>query len=283
VLLVSEIFTQVLAFRGSSASDPSAASRRPLAFRVWLICFWAANACALALLLNGRGGWSALAFFAPAPWLAWQILNPRSSGIGPAVTRFETPRPEVWLTIDDGPDPLTTPHVLALLERAGARATFFLIGEKATRHPQLVQEIVHRGHRVANHTHTHTSFLVWCLTRARMESEIDRCAAALAQAGVTQEKYFRPPVGLKNLALHPSLAARGSRLVLWSARGFDTMTRNPRGCAARILRDVQPGAILLLHESGTNATRQLTVLDAVLSGLREKNYACIIPEPESLR
>ena len=91
-------------------------------------------------------------FFLPDLWLAYQVFAPSAQGICPVFTRFETPRPEIWLTIDDGPDERDTPRILDLLDRYSARATFFLIGERAERLPRLVAETVRRGHEIGHHT-----------------------------------------------------------------------------------------------------------------------------------
>ena len=76
---------------------------------------------------------------------------------GPVITHFETPRREVWLTIDDGPHPLHTPRVLEILERFGAKATFFVIGKRASEFPDQIEAIRAAGHEIANHTATHPS------------------------------------------------------------------------------------------------------------------------------
>src|SRR5580704_4313056 len=94
---------------------------------------------------------AAVSFFSADLYLLYCLLAPSSQRLLPVRTRFATERREVLLTIDDGPDPEDTPRILALLDRFGARAAFFLIGEKAARHPELVAEILRRGHEVGHH------------------------------------------------------------------------------------------------------------------------------------
>jgi peptidoglycan/xylan/chitin deacetylase (PgdA/CDA1 family) len=221
-------------------------------------------------------------FFSPAPWLVWQFLVPTSRGFGPAICRFRTTRSEVWLTIDDGPDPATTPRVLALLEKHQARATFFLVGEKAARHPELVRQIVQHGHTLGNHTHTHPQASFWTASLARTGREMDRCSEAIHESVGQAPRWFRPPVGLKSLALHRALAARDLELVLWSARGYDTKTRQPGRAVRRILRTLAPGAIILAHESGPADSQRLPVLAALLMALDEAGYRCVLPAAEQL-
>jgi peptidoglycan-N-acetylglucosamine deacetylase len=198
--------------------------------------------------------------------------------LGPVVTHFETTEREVWLTIDDGPDPIHTPRMLEILERFNAAATFFVIGERATRFPAEVEAIRIAGHQVANHTYSHPSGSFWCLPRARIASEIDRCNI------VTE--YFRSPAGMKNLFVHPALERRKLCLIGWTVRGLDTVSRDPDAVAARIMRRVKPGAILLLHEGHRTATDpdfHPRCLERTLAALTSANYRCVLPSPEQLR
>jgi peptidoglycan/xylan/chitin deacetylase (PgdA/CDA1 family) len=226
--------------------------------------------------------WATVVFFLPAPWYAWQILRASARGLGPVVTHFKTASREVWLTIDDGPAPESTPAVLDLLDAHRARATFFLVGKNAQLYPELVAEIVRRGHTIGNHTHTHPHNRFWCATARQNATEIDACADALRAAGAGSTRLFRPPVGLKNHALHPELAKRGLDLVLWSARGFDTINSDIEKVLARITASLQPGAILLIHENPANPATQSELLTKLLTRLARENYRCVIPHSEAL-
>jgi peptidoglycan-N-acetylglucosamine deacetylase len=256
--------------------------RRPLSFRVWLACVPIAKVSGIALFFGGYPHLAPWVFFSPAPWLVWQFLVPTSRGFGPAIRRFHTPRKEVWLTIDDGPDPSTTPRVLDLLDAHQAQATFFLVGEKAVRHPELVTEIIRRGHTLGNHTHTHPQLDYWKANLTRTGEEMDRCTAAILSAGAPASPWFRPPVGLKSFSLHHALAARDLELVLWSARGYDTKVRDPDSAVRRICRDLTPGAIILAHESGPADSVRVEVISRLLKQLDSAGYACVLPTSEQL-
>ncbi|MGH8093665.1 MAG: polysaccharide deacetylase family protein [Chthoniobacterales bacterium] len=197
---------------------------------------------------------------------------------GPVVTHFETPRREVWLTIDDGPDPAHTPRMLEILRRHGAKATFFVIGERAIKFPLELKAIRAAGHEIANHTATHPSATFWCLPPARIGQEIDRCDVA--------GRYFRAPAGMKNFFVHPALEGRKMELIGWSVRGLDTVKKDAASVAQRILRGVKPGAIVLLHE-GHRAARDPDFhprcLELTLRALTNANYLCVLPRPEQLR
>ena len=231
-----------------------------------------------------------LAVIAFHPWLALGVLFLSHLLIlfptlvancqwwGPVLTHFETPRAEVWLTIDDGPDPIHTPRMLEVLRRFEAKATFFVIGQRAAKFPAELESIRAAGHEVANHTASHPSGTFWCLTPSRIAREIDQCGVSTS--------YFRAPVGLKNFFVHPALKRRGMELVGWTVRGLDTVSRDADAVAARILREVKPGAIILLHEGRRTTTDpdfHPRCLERTLAALTKANYRCILPRPELLR
>ncbi|HEY4989793.1 MAG TPA: polysaccharide deacetylase family protein [Opitutaceae bacterium] len=244
-----------------------------------LVCF---KATALGLALGHHRDAALVVFFLPDPWIFLQFILPSQQAFGPAVTAFETDRREVWLTIDDGPDPASTPQVLELLRRHGARATFFVIGEQVEKHPGLARQIVAEGHTVGNHTHTHPSPSFWCASPARTASEIERCVAALLLADVPFERYFRPPVGIRNPFLDPQLSSRGMQLVLWNARGLDGRGGSPQAALARITRRIEPGGILVSHEAGPRAANRVEFVQLLLEHLTSEGYACVLPPRDAL-
>jgi len=250
---------------------------------VWLLLILnlAGKVAAICLWRTTPG--IALAFwFLPDGLVLYHLFVPRAQGLVVMHRRFTTAQREVWLTIDDGPDPDDTPRLLALLAEHGARATFFVIGENAARHPELIQQITAAGHEVAHHTHTHPVGTFWCASPARVGRELDTCLDALRAAGVMPTR-FRPPVGIKNLWLASALRARGLTCVGWSARGLERWRGDAEIVAARATRGLAPGAILLLHE-GPRVPPAIRVqgIRRVLERLREEGYRCVVPEPDQL-
>ncbi|MBS0505949.1 MAG: polysaccharide deacetylase family protein [Proteobacteria bacterium] len=177
-------------------------------------------------------------------------LLPRSHALGPNITRLP-PAPgtpgRIALTIDDGPDPEVTPRVLDLLAEQGLTASFFLIGHRAERHPQLCRAITAAGHRVENHGYSHSHALS-LFGPARLAADIARAQAVIADACGQAPRFFRPTAGLRNLFLEPVLARQGLRLASWTRRGYDT--REPRADVVlqRLTRGLADGDILLLHD-----------------------------------
>jgi peptidoglycan-N-acetylglucosamine deacetylase len=244
---------------------------------VWYIVL--APFATLALLGFGslEGLW--ILFLAHLILLATTLI-PSFQGFGPVITYFDQDGDDVWLTIDDGPDPHTTPAILDLLDRFDAKATFFLIGQKVMDSPDLVQMILDRGHSIGNHTQTHPQFYFWRLGPRRLRHEIERFEETLASLDLPIPCLFRAPTGMKNPYLHPILSVRSLLLVGWSARAYDTRVKEAATAAERLLRAVEPGAILLLHECSQISVRTLKIL---LDNLDGREIRCVIPRPDQLR
>ena len=192
---------------------------------------------------------------------------PRSNWLGPNWTRLPaaaTARNEIALTFDDGPDPLVTPQVLDILDRHAAQATFFCVGEKAARHPEVCREIVRRGHAVENHSQHHRHHFALLGPRGFMR-ELQAAQSTLGRITGQRPVFFRAPAGLRNPFLDPVLARLGLRLASWSARGFDTRSGDVERVKNRLLRGLRAGAILLLHDG--NAARTLDGIPVILEVL----------------
>src|SRR5262249_29315344 len=243
--------------------------------------FIAAAPLLTAAVLAGGSLWGLWILFTAHLLLVLCTFVPSLQEFGPVVTKYWTTARTVWLTIDDGPDPQTTPQVLALLEKYRARATFFLIGTKAARYPSLTRMILEAGHSIGNHTQTHPKFSFWRLGPNELAREIDGFESTLSSLGLPAPVWFRAPVGMKNPFLHPILAARGLRLVAWSAQAFDTQIEDAGKIVDRIKRSICSGRIILFHEA-QRPDVCLNALDQLLKELTSDNFRLIIPKPEEL-
>lgn len=159
------------------------------------------------------------------------------------LVRVDTADPAVALTFDDGPDPEYTPRVFDILDRADAAATFFMIGEAARRHPDLVQEAAVRGHAVANHTDTHPSLPT--IPSRQRRRQIRRGAAAIAPHGL---RLLRPPKGHQSFGSRLDTFWCGHRPVGWSVAVDDWRSRKADRLASEIIERLAPGEIVLLHD-----------------------------------
>jgi peptidoglycan/xylan/chitin deacetylase (PgdA/CDA1 family) len=197
---------------------------------------------------------------------------PRSRLLGPNWTALPVAaaaRNEIAITIDDGPDPEVTPKVLDILDRHGARATFFCVGSKAEAHPELCREIVRRGHAVENHSASHAWHFALLGLRG-MRREVAAAQQTLQAATGQTPLFFRAPAGIRNPFVDAVLCQNGLQLVSWTRRSFDTREQDPRVALRRLTRGLGRGDILLLHDGGAARTAAgrpviLEVLPALLA------------------
>jgi peptidoglycan/xylan/chitin deacetylase (PgdA/CDA1 family) len=212
-------------------------------------------------------------------------LWPRSTLLGDNMLRLPAAavaRKEIAITIDDGPDPKITPQVLDLLDHYRANASFFVIGERANRYPDLTNEIVRRGHSVENHSQRH-SHLFSLYGPGAFGREIETAQSSIRKATGDVPLFFRAPAGLRNPFLDPALNRLGLRYVTWTRRGFDTVTTDAQKVLRRLTRDLAPGDILLLHDghaAETDGGRPMIL--EVLPLLLERAIACGL-RPATLR
>jgi peptidoglycan/xylan/chitin deacetylase (PgdA/CDA1 family) len=196
----------------------------------------------------------------PRALLGWLMVFPsvvrNSSWFGPVETRFAANGPQLRLTIDDGPDPRQTPQILDLLAREGVRAEFFVIGKNAAAHPELCRRMRDEGHLVQNHTFSHPSVSFWAAGPRRARREIARCSAAILKATGSEPTRFRAPVGLANPFVHLAANEVDLKLTGWSASGNDGVPHNPASVVQKITASLQPGGIVLVHDSHLPGMRQ---------------------------
>lgn len=237
----------------------------------------ALHAIALVAVAINPGSWSWALAAVVANHLVFTALGmwPRSRLLGTNWTRLPeaaTARAEIAVTIDDGPDPVVTPQVLEILREHGVAATFFCVGERAARHPELVRSIVQLGHQVENHTQRHSRSFAFN-GMSGLTRELREAQSTLASIAGRAPQFFRAPAGLRSPLLDPVLARVGLRLASWTRRGFDTRERDPALVRRRLLRDLGAGDILLLHDGNAARTAAgvpmiVAVLPEVLGAIR---------------
>ncbi len=166
--------------------------------------------------------------------------------------------------------------MLDVLRVAGVRATFFVLGERAAHAPELVREMVAAGHEVENHTWSHSN--LWFCGPSRTAREISRAQELIAELTGRRPRFFRPPWGMVNLAVFPTLGRLGMRCVLWSIQPEGLRPVEPGEMASRVIRGASPGAIVDLHDAeGVRGApgRLLEALPRMLEGLAAVGYRCV--------
>lgn len=210
------------------------------------------------------------------------VFCPRGQLLGPNLVRLPlaaAKRGEVALTFDDGPDPIVTPQVLDLLDRFGMKATFFCIGRKVCAHPQVVEDMVRRGHAIENHSFEHIHWFAM-MDPWRMSRDIESAQLAIGRIAGERPCFFRAPNGFRNPWLDALLARRGLRYVSWTRRGLDTVRRDTKAVARALTQDLHAGDVLLMHDGncGRAADDQpmvLSVLPMLLERLRERGLKSV--------
>ncbi len=239
-------------------------------------------AAAAAFVLAAALGWWDVRL-AAVPLALFVLLSlimpffPRLGYFGPVICRGASGHRAVALTFDDGPNPRSTPRLLALLARERVPATFFVTGAKAQRHPGLVQEILAGGHTVGNHSFSHDYRLYSGIGR-RLGQDVQAAQQALAQIGIAC-RAFRPPAGIVSPRLPGVVKAHNLFIVNYSCRALDGGNRRVRGLARRILRRVRPDDIVLLHDLPPKAPATvgdwLREIESLLAGLQEKGLSIL--------
>jgi polysaccharide deacetylase family sporulation protein PdaB len=186
------------------------------------------------------------------------------------IMRGDTRRKQVAITFDDGPHPAYTPELLAILRRYNAKATFFVVGEKAEQAPDLVKAEVAGGHSVGNHTYHHVD-----LTKIPDEdvaTEIKACGEVLEEITGRAPHLFRPPGGDYNKHVAEVADALGYIVVLWTDNSRDYARPGKRIIETRVLNRIRNGGIVLMHD-GIQQT--VDVLPQILSFLNDKGYQLV--------
>jgi peptidoglycan/xylan/chitin deacetylase (PgdA/CDA1 family) len=179
-------------------------------------------------------------------------------------------RREIALTFDDGPSPLATPLLLAVLRRYGVQATFFVMGQHARAYPYLIAEMAADGHEVGNHTFHHPNMVT--VGDAVAESEIATAQLVIDRAAGRPTAWFRPPGGDYTATVAADARRLGLGMAMWTTNSGDWALPPARIVAERVLARAEPGAIVLMHNSTLNTVR---ALPAIIAELRRRGYAFV--------
>ena len=177
---------------------------------------------------------------------------------------------KIALTFDDGPHEMTE-KVLDLLQQYNAKATFFCIGTQIEKHPEIVRRILAEDHVLGNHTYSHSKLFGFFST-TKVKDEIRRNDALLAEAVGKKIKLFRPPFGVTNPNIAKAIAATGHQVIGWNIRSLDTVIESEDQILERIQKRIQPGGIVLLHDT---SLKTVAVLERLLLFLQSEHYEMV--------
>lgn len=195
----------------------------------------------------------------------------------PVISRGISTQRAVALTFDDGPDPGSTPALLALLAKHQVTATFFLNGARAMHHPDIVADIIAQGHTIGNHTHRHDNFIM-CKSAKALLKEIQDAQQVFYQMGV-RPLAFRPPVGITNPKLGKVLDQVGMYALNFNRRAGDQGNRRIKHLSKRILKGVAANDIIMLHDIRPSSSdlydHWQQELDLIFEGLKARELVII--------
>lgn len=167
-------------------------------------------------------------------------------GVRRLVYSVETSQRLVALTFDDGPDPDLTPRVLDVLDRFDVPATFCVMGFNAVEHPDLLKEMIARGHEIGSHTWNHRD--LGDLTPDQTKRQLSLSRDVIRSITGREARYFRPPYGRLTGVAARYAAQMGYDVVLWSLNGGIARGGTPRAVADHMVGSVRPGDVVLLHD-----------------------------------
>ena len=176
----------------------------------------------------------------------------------------------VYLTFDDGPNPVWTPRVLELLARHRAQATFFVLGRSAAAHPELVRQEHAAGHGVGNHTWSHHRLTG--LGDGELAAEVSSTSAAIQRATGVPVRCLRPPYATVDRASAQRVGALGLRLVLWDIDTRDWLRPGAGVIAGRVLGRVRAGDVVLMHDGGGDRSQTVAALEQLLTDLSARGF-----------
>lgn len=179
----------------------------------------------------------------------WGVILSRFSMFADVVTMGPDNARGVALTFDDGPDPASTPQVLDMLDEAGAKATFFVIGHKAKEHPDLIEQIAERGHALGIHSYAHPRLFSFYSPR-RVRDDLERAIEVVHQITGIRPTLFRAPIGHISPTMAKVVGELELSVVGWSVRGVDGWSGAKADAVVdKITRKLEDGAIVMLHDA----------------------------------
>ena len=192
------------------------------------------------------------------------------------VWAFPSSKNSVYLTFDDGPIPEVTPWVLEVLKKYKAKATFFCIGDNVNKHANVFQQIIEEGHSIGNHTYHHLNG--WKTKTGDYIHNCEKCEDSLNRVQDDKVKInnlFRPPFGKLTLKQSKTLQKKGFHIIMWDvlSADFDTKISNKK-CLENVIKNIQPGSIVVFHDSLKSYEKLRYVLPKVLDFIKINNINC---------
>ena len=185
----------------------------------------------------------------------------------------ETDCRRIALTFDDGPHPRQTREILDVLAEYNVRATFFMVGENVANYSDAARAVAKAGHEIGNHTFTHCPMSAARVSE--LETELEMCEEIIEKVCGCEPSLFRPPQGCVTSFVESCAAEGEYKLILWSLDTRDWEGRDADAIAQTVLREVRPGAIILMHDYIGKNAHTAEALRIILPRLLEDGYELV--------
>ncbi|TAF65172.1 MAG: polysaccharide deacetylase family protein [Cytophagales bacterium] len=182
---------------------------------------------------------------------------------------------KVALTFDDGPDLTFTPEILEVLKSYGIKATFFLVGFKIQRHPEVVEKMLEEGHIIGNHSYSHLDFEKLSMEEM-FDKQVQRNESLMRDGFDVQPIFIRPPYGKITNEQVLYLANKGYKIINWSIDTYDWQKeQTSEQIADSVMRHIHDGAIILLHSGGENKQNTVKALPDIIARIRQMGFSIV--------
>lgn len=201
------------------------------------------------------------------------LILPGFTFFGAAPNCVQTEKKLVALTFDDGPSGVYTPRILDALKSRRARATFFVMGKNAGRHPPVMKRLAAEGHEIGDHTYNHP-FMMFKSDSFRRD-EIEKTSDAVFRMTGARVKYYRSPYEYRDFRLLRLLRGMGLSYISHNVSARDAFGETSDRIAEKIINGARPGAIILLHDAGGDRSATAAAIGPALDGLARKGYRAV--------
>lgn len=195
------------------------------------------------------------------------------------ISKVTTKEKVLAITFDDGPHPTYTPEILDILDKYKVKATFFMIGSQMDKQPDIVKEVIKRGHVVGNHTYHHYGDLK-NQKKEVVLAELKLWDQTMEKIGGPKTNLFRPPRGYIGGAVLLAAEENGDSTILWTICGDNRSTPTPEMMAKRVEENIGPGGIILLHDGVSKARwKDVKASELIIESLTAQGYRFVtVPE-----
>ena len=184
---------------------------------------------------------------------------------------YKTSTPDIHLTFDDGPHPLSTRIILNVLKSKNAKATFFLLGKNVQTYPAITRQILAEGHTIGNHSFDHPIMIL--RSKRFVVDQLSKTENAIAAATSTKPRLFRPPYGFLDQWTAKIARQMGYEIVMWTTDPADFRQSPTKQIVQRATSSAHGGSIILLHDNDATFDKIGEVLTGVLDHLSQRGFA----------